>query len=221
LLKAYTSDGSGIITDGAGSAALGINLPSAPDTNAIVDHNVAPDFYLPPFNKGAKIWLVPSEYYDATNKKMNSWSDSIADKILFETGLINYTYTTVPGGESVGLITTIIEPIVGISVTPETINFGNVMIGHDSSEFDIFITNTGNIPAKITTLVSAGFYTDCLWLKYPGGWVLAKDWSYTPLANGDPPPGVPITVKAVVHPTAAYATATLSGTITFLAEMAP
>ena len=35
----------------------------------------------------AKVWLVPSELYDATEKKVTGWSPS---RFLFETGLIDY-----------------------------------------------------------------------------------------------------------------------------------
>lgn len=202
----------------SGAANLGMNLPTAPDTNQVVDHSGAPDYYAAPFNYGAKIWLVPTECYDVSSKSVIVWSP---DRFLFETGLINYIDTdkTDDGGETIGLITTIIEPSISFTVTagdPEgTINFGNVMIGTDSGERNITITNTGALPIKITTLVSAGFYADCLSLQTPTlAYVKANVWQYTPIA-----PGASLTIKAKVHPTAAYATASVTGNITFLAQL--
>jgi hypothetical protein len=210
------ADGSGTIPLFSASANLGMNLPTAPDTNQVIDHNTTPDFYLPPFNYGAKIWLVPTECYDVGSKSIIVWSP---DRFLFETGLINHVDTDKVGGGTISLITTIIEPSITFAVTagdPEgTINFGSVMIGADSGERDILIQNTGTLTIKITTLVSAGFYTDCLFLQTPSlAYVKANVWQYTPLA-----PGASLTIKAKVHPTAAYSAIPITGNITFLAQL--
>jgi hypothetical protein len=210
------ANGSGMIPLFSAAANLGMNLPTAPDTNQVVDHDAAPDYYDAPFNYGAKIWLIPTDCYNESSKSVIAWSP---DRFLFETGLINHIDTDKVGSGTIGLITTIIEPSISFTVTagdPEgTINFGNVMIGTDSGERNITITNTGALPIKITTLVSAGFYADCLSLQTPTlTYVKANVWQYTPIA-----PGASLTIKAKVHPTAAYATASVVGNITFLAQL--
>lgn len=217
------SDGRIDVTSASGVQPI-CNLPFASDPNRVavpgVDRKLVPDFYPVNMTEGAKIWLVPASCYDGTNQRLNTWNDTVTAQMFFETGLINYAYTGgTSDGVSVGLTTTIIEPTVGISVTPTAINFGSVMIGQSSALFPITITNIGNIPAHLSTSVSAGFYTDCLWLQSPSaGWILAKNWIYegnTLAVN--PATGYSIVVQAKVIPTAAYATASIVGTIAFFA----
>jgi len=68
------TNGSGEISY-SGSVDLGMNLPTALDTNA----------------PGAKIWLIPSSAYDSTTKSVTAWP--YTDKWLFEYNLIQYTDT--------------------------------------------------------------------------------------------------------------------------------
>jgi hypothetical protein len=77
LIDAGTSDGVGDIFL-AGSVDLGIDLPDPADAN---------------YPGGAKIWLVLSGHYDATNTKMINWS---RPDYLFEIPLITYDDTDVP-----------------------------------------------------------------------------------------------------------------------------
>jgi hypothetical protein len=87
----------------SGSVYLGVDLPHPDDANGyFYDYTEPPDSY--DNATGAKIWLVPSECYDANDTKVNSWEQS---RFLFETDLIEYEYTdvTVPAVPS-GLVAT-------------------------------------------------------------------------------------------------------------------
>jgi len=75
----------------SGSVYLGMDLPHPDDANGyFYDYTLPPDLY--DNATGAKIWLVPSECYDADNTKVISWEPT---RFLFETDLINYEYTDV------------------------------------------------------------------------------------------------------------------------------
>lgn len=78
LIGTGTTDGSGNLSF-AGNPDLGIDLPTAPDTN-IAAHS------------GAKIWLIPSANYDASTKSVTPWAPN--DNWLFEGNVyINYNDT--------------------------------------------------------------------------------------------------------------------------------
>ena len=69
-----------------GSTELSMCLPCQPDANiAIHNYSGAPDYYAHAF--GAKIWLVPSDCYDAMASQVITWSPT---RFLFETDLIAY-----------------------------------------------------------------------------------------------------------------------------------
>jgi hypothetical protein len=212
LIAIGTSDASGGLTI-TGSPELNMNLPTPPDTNMTVSHAGAPDNYTHPF--GAKVWLVPSACYDATLKKVSTWTQT---RFLFETDLITYTDTNLAGGTGVALTTTITAtvPTIGMGINPVQLNFGSVVQGADSAEVTITLSNTGNVPIKATATTSTGFYADCLLLKPNGG-------AYTS-ANGWMSPSIPVggnlIVTAKVHPTTAYS-GTLTGTVSFIASFAP
>ena len=79
----------------AGSIELNMDLPWSPDWNI----NPAPDYcdYNNGFDDydhccGAKIWLVPSDDYNATAKKVIAWNPT---EYLFESDLITYDDTDV------------------------------------------------------------------------------------------------------------------------------
>jgi hypothetical protein len=72
-----------------GSIELNMDLPSAPDANIdIHDYSGPPDYYVNAH--GAKIWLVPSKYYDTNEHKVTTWDPST---FLFESDLITYDDT--------------------------------------------------------------------------------------------------------------------------------
>jgi len=76
----------------SGSIDLGMDLPSPPDANiSIHDYSGDPDYYTNAH--GAKIWLVPTDCYDAGLKKVTTWSPG---RFLFETDLIWYDDTNWP-----------------------------------------------------------------------------------------------------------------------------
>ncbi|MBA7491837.1 hypothetical protein ES702_02385 [subsurface metagenome] len=79
----------------SGSVYLGMDLPHPNDANGyFYDYTLLPDSY--DNATGAKIWLVPSECYDAEDPapiyKVITWEPA---RFLFETDLINYEYTDV------------------------------------------------------------------------------------------------------------------------------
>ena len=87
LIGTMTTDVDGDF-DGHGYTELGMDLPSTPDVNMnISEHNYcgAPDNY--DHCTGAKLWIVPSDDYDAINLKVNKWNPV---QWLFETDLITY-----------------------------------------------------------------------------------------------------------------------------------
>ncbi len=78
----------------SGSIDLGMDLPHPDDANGDItncDYSGPPDYY--EHATGAKIWLVPSELYNATAKEVTTWSP---DRFLFETDLITYNDTDTP-----------------------------------------------------------------------------------------------------------------------------
>jgi len=88
FIAEFTTDGSGNIGKTTGSINLGMNLPTPPDWNIgpEADYTQSPDFY--DHANGAKIWLVPSEYYDKEAKTIYpNWKPA---EFLFETELIVY-----------------------------------------------------------------------------------------------------------------------------------
>ena len=100
LIWSGTSTSVGRIDVSLTSIDLGIDLPSAPDSNMLVSHAGAPDYYTTPL--GAKIWLIPSAYY--VGGQVIAWNPTVVSSILFETDLILYTdtnkvpTTTTPSG---------------------------------------------------------------------------------------------------------------------------
>jgi hypothetical protein len=191
----------------SGSPNIG-NLPTPPDANMIIDHSVAPDNYTTAH--GAKIWLVPSDCYDAALSKISVYSPT---RFLFETDMLNYTDIDLSGGEGLPLTTIVTEPSssIGLLVEPSAVTFGSVAIGSCSSESAVTLTNIGNVPIKVTASTSAGFYTSCLKIN-------------TVTANGWVSPTIPVGGNLIIYtkvcPTSGYS-GTLTGTVSFMASFAP
>lgn len=76
LLGSGMTDGSGVLPL-SGAFDLGTDLPNSDDTN---------------YPSGAKIWLIPSAYYDSSNHKLSGWPAD-RSKWLFEYRLIKYKDT--------------------------------------------------------------------------------------------------------------------------------
>lgn len=206
LIGTGTSDGSGGLVI-SGSVNTG-SMPRPPDSNMLVDHSIPPDNYATPF--GAKIWLVPSACYNSTTKSITTWSPT---RFLFETDMINYVDTDAGGGSGTSLTATVTEPTstIGLTVSPPSVAYGSVAIGTCSTEFPITLTNTGNVPIKVTATTTAGFYTACLQINS----VTANGW-VSPTINA----GQSLIIQSKVCPTASYS-GTLTGTVTFVASFAP
>ena len=214
LIWSGTSTSVGRIDVSLTSIDLGIDLPSAPDSNMLVSHAGAPDYYTTPL--GAKIWLIPSAYY--VGGQVIAWNPTVVSSILFETDLILYTdtnkvpTTTTPSGTP--LVTTVTMPasILSLGVSPvQGLNYGSVSIGSCSGWQDIVLTNTGTVPIKVTAIPSAGFYATSLYF----GSVLAKDW----VSSTIPPSGV-LTLNTKVCPVPGL-TGVLAGSVAFIATFAP
>jgi hypothetical protein len=207
LIWEGTSTDAGRI-DMSASIDLNMDLPTAPDSNMVTDHSVAPDFYATPF--GAKIWLVPSDCYNADENKVTSWSP---ERFLFETDLILYTDTDKDvSGTPLTTVVTSPPSIMSLGISPvEGLNFGSVAIGSCSGYQVITLTNTGTVPIKVTAIPSSGFYTTSLWF----GDILAKNWISDKIMPSDS-----ITVNAKVCPLAGL-TGTVSGSVGFMASFAP
>ena len=109
LLGTFTTDANGNITLTEGAIDLGMSLPSQQDANSNYYDYTELDGYN--HAHGAKIWLVPSEDYDATEKKLIVWHP---DDYLFETDLITYTYLN----RDYGLNT---EPITEITIPAHSV----------------------------------------------------------------------------------------------------
>ncbi|MCJ7805156.1 hypothetical protein MUP46_00745 [Patescibacteria group bacterium] len=204
LIGTGLSDGSGGLTI-SGTPDLNMSLPTPPDSNMVVPHNVPPDNYAHAY--GAKIWLVPSSDY--AEPAVTSYQPT---RFLFETDLINYTDTDL-AGTGVPLTTTITEPAatIGLTVSPPSLGFGNVSVGSCSENSSITLTNAGNVPIKVTASTSAGFYTDCLKIEN----VTANGWISTKI-----PVGGHLDINVKVCPTIAY-NGTITGSVSFVASFAP
>jgi len=197
----------------AGPTNLNKHLPTSPDANMLINHSLPPDSYAHPY--GAKIWLVPSDCYDATLSKISVYSPV---RFLFETDMMNYTDTDVVGGPTLPTTATVTEPTstIGLTVTPVSLAFGSVAIGSCSADIPIFLNNTGNVPIKVAANPSAGINAVCMYLQPIGGaYTLASGWvSPTILA------GQSLAIYAKLCPTIAYS-GSVPGTLGFNASFAP
>ena len=214
LIWSGTSTVAGRIDVALTNTNLGIDLPSAPDSNMVVSHAGAPDFYTHPY--GAKIWLLPSAYYDAGLKKLLAWNSTVVSSILFETDLITYVDTdkALPTGTPLTTIVTVPPSILSLGVQPvQGLNFGSVAIGQCSpSQANIItLTNTGTVPITVTAVPTAGFYANSL--KFGG--VLATTWTSVRML-----PAAVITLDAQVCPLPGL-TGTVTGSVAFIATFAP
>jgi len=201
--------------DAVGSINLDMSMPTPPDANMVVVYNVPPNDITDKVH-GAKIWLVLSSDYNNTTKSMVGWHQ---DKYLYETDLIVYTDTDLEiQGQGITASTTITEPqaIIGLNISlpnqETSLQFGSVNVGTCSNPpLVVTLTNTGNVPIKVTTTTSAGFYTDCLKINdlTANGWVSATI-----------PVGSYLDINVKVCPTIAYS-GTITGSVSFVASFAP
>ena len=119
--------------------------------------------------------------------------------------------------ESVKMTASVPAPIISISVSPLSINFGRLYAGQSSDPQSIMVTNNApSLSEKITAEVinesRAGFYETNLTL---GGFSVGL-WEITGLA-----PGVSQSVDAVLNVPATTEMGTLTATLVFWAEAAP
>lgn len=214
LIWAGTSTAAGRIDVGATSIDIGIDLPTAPDSNMLVSHAGPPDNYATPL--GAKIWLIPSAYYNATTKSVTTWNATVIANTLFETDLILYTDTNKPAPAGIPLSATVTVPpaTLSVAVSPPTgLAFGSVNIGACSTAGAniITLTNNGTVPITVAAIPSAGFFTTSL--KFGG--VLATAWN-----SGKMMPGAVLNLDAQACPLPGV-TGTITGSVAFMATFAP
>lgn len=142
--------------DTSGSTDLGIDLPMLPDANAyFYNYTEAPDIY--DHATGAKVWVVPTGVLTGGDMPVATWSPD--DTWLFETDLIEYDDTDV-------------EPpdLIGISVDPTEVDFGNVVAG-DSATESVLVTNIGYVSVDVdVTVPGAGLFSNIThdWVTAPG-----------------------------------------------------
>jgi len=201
----------------SGSPDLGMDLPSAPDANMIVEYNVPPNLTSAKPH-GAKVWLVPSSDFSTTvvgaAGTMTAWNPT---EILFETDLVLYTDTDKPPTTTgTPLVTVVTTPTasIGLTVSPVTLmNFGSVEIGQCSTAGANLITlhNSGTVPITVTAIPSSGFYATSL--KFGG--VLATAWSSAKMMPEDT-----VILDAQVCPLPGL-TGTVTGSVAFMATFAP
>jgi hypothetical protein len=196
------ADGSLTIT---GTPNLNKSLPTPPDANMLINHSLPPDNYLHPY--GAKVWLVPTDCY--VGGLISTYSPA---RFLFETDMMNYTDTDL-GGTGLPLTVTVTEPVatIGLSVSPPSVAFGSVAMGSCSADVPVTLTNTGNVPIKVTATTTAGFYTDCLKVNT----LTANGWISTVI-----PVGGNQVIQVKVCPTVMYS-GTMTGSVSFMASFAP
>lgn len=205
--------GTGTISVPLTNTELNMDLPTAPDSNMLVSHAGAPDNYLTPL--GAKIWLIPSAYYNPVSKSVVAWNPTVISSILFETNLILYTDTN-KSAPATPLTATVTMPasVLSLGVSPaQGLNFGSVAINSCSTSGanNIVLTNTGTVPITVTATPSAGFYATSL--KIDG--VLATAWSSPRIL-----PGNSVTLDVQICPIPGL-TGTLTGSVAFVASFAP
>lgn len=200
-----------------------ILLDSSVDLEEGQDFVVVAKMTTPGYNFPISIERIISDYSDPLIQTERSYEKHLEDDSWIDAGkewgenaCLRVRVAEIDTSKTVTLIATVVEPTIGISVFPYNINFGEVMIGYESLPKIIAIDNSGDLDVKLETVVSSGFYSDCLWLKSPkdGDYVKAINWIYSSLLSEDS-----LEVLAVVRPTAAYATASVYGTITFVAEI--
>ncbi len=132
------------------------SIPYPEDANSIFTSNGN--------NPGAKIWLVPSDNIVAGTPKTLNWAN-YPNGYVFEENMVGavngvpshlISYTYIPP-ESINLgIGICAKPTIGISVTPNTVEFGYIYPGGSSAEqlVDVIITQTPeevcvNVPLPI------------------------------------------------------------------------
>jgi hypothetical protein len=109
-------------------------------------------------------------------------------------------------------------PQVSIAVDQTTLDFGVLTVGVSSAARTITLRNMGTSTIKVTTVTSAGFYNNCLYIdgKHAGaGWAIPADGWTVNLVSGQV-----WDVSAVVIATSSYS-GVLTGTVTFVAEIVP
>ena len=121
LIATFTADENGNIPKQTGSKNLKMNLPHANDWNGSAEANYCDganghdDYDL---CRGAKIWLVLSDDYDDSAKKLTAWNP---ESYLFETDLITYDDTDTDGEAlylGKGMLNFFVKNVLAINLAP-------------------------------------------------------------------------------------------------------
>lgn len=113
---------------------------------------------------------------------------------------------------SATLETVVAAQTISFTMTPTALGFGTVVVGTDSQVTNFTITNTGNVPLKVSAVVTgSGLYASCLKLQQ-------GTWDYTTVVgwiSPSIPAGGSLIISAkIVKPTAEFI-GTKAGTLTF------
>jgi len=128
------------------------------------------------------------------------------------------TLTTIPCEGGNGDVDLNTEVVVGdcicLSVSPYSLNFGQVQQGDVSGTLEITLTNCGDVDIEVTANANGSFYEDCLELS-TSPWESAEGWVSPVILEGDS-----LTVYARVNVPAGYSTGSYSGSLSFVAMSA-
>ena len=113
---------------------------------------------------------------------------------------------------SATLDTSVAAQVISFTMTPTALGFGTVIVGMDSQVTSFTIANTGNIPIKVSAVITGSpLYTSCLQFQQNGGgYATAVGWSSPAIPAG----GSFVISAKIVKPTAEFV-GKIAGTLTF------
>jgi hypothetical protein len=107
-----------------------------------------------------------------------------------------------------------VEPPITVTATPvsqnlvitlstNTIAYGDVVIDRDSAVIPFDLRNDGNVPFTVQVNPSSGFYADCMWFSLTGN---SGSYSLNPsgFTTAKLNVGDTITIYTMIHPTSAW-----------------
>jgi hypothetical protein len=119
---------------------------------------------------------------------------------------------------SITTLTTDVTATISLSVDKGDIYFGAVVLGTDSGEQAVVITNNGTVPILVTLATSGTLYNNCLWVSPGGSFVRANAFTSSKILAGST-----LTIYLKVHPDdMSYVSVPSNpGSVTFIATYTP
>ncbi len=145
-------DGGPVAITGTSTAWLSSGAPGPPSAEAFIDGTLA-DW------KAGEI--SGSENADAIDEftlvlrleiEIDNW-------VVFTSAQVGDIQVTGPGVEAT---VEILDDVIQISVSPNTLPFGQVYRGQASDSIDVIIANTGTVPTGVTASTESAFYQEAL-----------------------------------------------------------